>query len=161
MDVIELITRHEGDRGFPYCDRCGARIRRYWGGWECDCTSKQESPGNLTIGRGHNLDARELPEAIRLALLQADLIDTVANLKTFSWFAALDGVRQAALIDLHFNIGATRFREFARMIDAVARGDYRAAAAEMINSEWAREVPRRAALDSTLLGSGEWPDSQG
>lgn len=134
---------------------------RFSGWWACACSGRDDEAGNLTIGRGHNLDTRELPEAVRLALLQADLGDTVADLKTFSWFAALDEVRQAALIDLHFNIGATRFREFARMIDAVARGDYRAAAAEMINSEWAREVPRRAALDSTLLGSGEWPDSQG
>lgn len=156
MDVIELITGHEGDRGYPYCDKCGGRIARSGTGWFCGCLAKGVAPGNLTIGRGHNLDAGEVPGSARLLLLQLDLADTVADLKSFPWFGTLDDVRKAALVDLHFNVGATKFREFVRMIAALARGDWAHAAVEMLRSKWAQQTGERAAHDAFLLRWGRW-----
>ena len=48
------------------------------------------------------------------------------------------------LANMAFNLGGPRLRKFSRMIDAIHREDFAAAAAEMLDSRWADQVPNRA-----------------
>tara|TARA_B100000029_G_scaffold515424_2_gene622339 strand:+ start:153 stop:593 length:441 start_codon:yes stop_codon:yes gene_type:complete len=49
------------------------------------------------------------------------------------------------LANMAFNLGGPRLRKFSNMIDAIHREDFAAAADEMHDSRWRRQVPQRAA----------------
>jgi len=49
------------------------------------------------------------------------------------------------LANMAFNLGGPRLHQFANMIDAIHREDFAAAADEMHDSRWRRQVPQRAA----------------
>lgn len=48
------------------------------------------------------------------------------------------------LANMAFNLGGPRLRKFSKMIDAIHREDFAAAADEMHDSRWRRQVPQRA-----------------
>jgi len=48
------------------------------------------------------------------------------------------------LANMAFNLGGPRLRKFSKMIDAIHREDFEAAADEMHDSRWRRQVPQRA-----------------
>ncbi len=143
MEIIALIKRHEGTgpyragRFFPYAD----------------------SFGMTTIGYGHNLSDRGLPEAIVEALLAADLETAVADARAIfgNAYAEATPARQAALADMAFNLGRVRLARFKKMIAAVAAGDWSRAASEALNSDWAHQVGNRAEEDAALLRDGDFP----
>jgi lysozyme len=86
------------------------------------------------------LKERGITKDEALFLLRRDIEDAVRDLKNFDWFEALDPIRRKVVIDMRYNLGPTRFRGFKKMIAALARGDYKAAAAEMVDSKWYHEV---------------------
>lgn len=101
------------------------------------------------------LKKRGITKDEALFLLANDVTDCVKDLKTFTWFDQLDDVRAKVLIDMRFNLGPTRFRGFKKMIAALARGDYKAAAAEMVDSRWYHEVGNRSKRLVRMMESGE------
>lgn len=131
--------------------------------------------GHPSVGVGFNLDR---PDArARLAAVGADfeavrsgradlteeqvdrLLDvTLAEAITgasglVAGFADLPETAQAVLVDMVFNLGAAGVRKFRRMLAAVARRDWSAAAAEMEASLWFRQVGRRGrALVADMRG---------
>lgn len=140
----------------------GLRLRLY------RCTS-----GKLTIGCGYNLDDRGLKpmeralgrsvllnELERNGLSEADAMRVLdADIQRFEddvdsrWpnYAALDGVRQRAVIDFAFNLGVAGAAQFANAIRfanmALSTKDvgyqeacWTAVAFHMANSVWARQV---------------------
>ena len=90
-----------------------------------------------------------------LFLLANDIEDAVQDLKNFDWFEALDPIRRKVVIDMRYNLGPTRFRGFKKMIAALARGDYKAAAAEMVDSRWYHEVGNRSKRLVRMMETGE------
>ncbi|RMH50503.1 MAG: lysozyme [Zetaproteobacteria bacterium] len=130
-----LLIRHEGMRLKPYRD----------------------SVGKLTIGVGRNLDDVGLREEEARFLLENDLRAVIAELQPLPWFAALDPPRKHAIIDMGFNLGLPRLLGFRRMIAAIERGDWPAAADEMLDSRWARQVGRRAEELARTMRTGEEP----
>lgn len=156
MDVLDLITRHEGKRNRPYCDKCGINAHFEPRGWSCGCPEGGGEAGNLTIGIGHNLSGRPLSDRAMAQILDDDYEEALRDLVGFAWFKGLNDARRAALLDLRFNVGATRFRGFERMIAALENGNFVAAAIEMFDSKWARQVGERAQDDSNLLRTGDW-----
>jgi GH24 family phage-related lysozyme (muramidase) len=120
--------------------------------------------GIPTIGVGFNLtrpDARAkigtdydeilagtktlTPERIE-ALFDADLAASLLDLaRVLPNFSELPPEVRVALLDLHFNVGPTRFRGFRKMLAALQGNDFSRAADEMTDSLWARQVPTRAA----------------
>lgn len=62
--------------------------------------------------------------------------------------------RQIALLDMGYNLGETRFRDFKMMISAILEGNWAEAAAQARNSEWATEVGERAIQDESWLAGG-------
>ena len=55
----------------------------------------------------------------------------------------LSAVRQEVLVNLAFNLGESRLRRFRKMVTAVLEGDYKTAAAEMLDSKAARQTGDR------------------
>ncbi len=101
------------------------------------------------------LKERGITKDEALFLLGNDIEDAVADLRNFGWFEDLDPVRKKVVIDMRYNLGPTRFREFRRMIAALAAGDYKAAAAEMTNSKWYYQVGTRARRLVEMMRTGE------
>ena len=90
-----------------------------------------------------------------LFLLANDIEDAIKDLSNFDWFEDLDPVRKKVVIDMRYNLGPTRFRGFKKMIAALARGDYKAAAAEMVDSRWYHEVGNRSKRLVRMMETGE------
>ena len=135
MDVYDLIRRHEGLRLKPYVD----------------------TRGHLTIGYGRALSIVGISGDEAEAMLHHDVAGAMDSLSRLKWFAPLDEVRRAALVDMAFNLGWARMQEFGHFLDAMERGDFQAAAQEMMNSEWARQVGTRAQELSAMVRTGSWP----
>lgn len=119
-----------------------------------------DSKAFLTIGVGHLLDPRKggrLPDALVDQLLDLDVAEARYGAESIPGFSRLNEVRQAVVIAMVFQMGLPAVRKFKDMIAALARLDYRRAAAEMRDSDWAREdSPKRAERAAKMMESGEW-----
>ncbi|WP_206613416.1 glycoside hydrolase family protein [Parahaliea mediterranea] len=117
-----LLKQHEGKRLHPY-----------------HCTADK-----LTIGYGRNLEDKGISDAEALYLLANDIAECEQDMATFSYWPALNDSQKAALIDMRYCLGAGGFRGFRNMHSALERGDYPAAAREVLDSKFARQVKGRA-----------------
>lgn len=131
--IFKQLVAHEGLRLKPYPD----------------------TVGKLTIGYGRNLSDRGISKDEAELLLMHDLQEAIAAAGTYPWFAGLDPVRQRVVVDMLFNLGATKFRKFVGTIAAIASGDYVKASAHMLNSLWARQVGARATRLARMMATGE------
>lgn len=133
--LASMLVEHEGLRLKPY--RCTA--------------------GKLTIGVGRNLDDRGITPDEALYLLRNDIeLSRKELVGAFPWFAKLDDVRQAVLIDMHVNMGLATLSKFVVTLGLIKSGRYDEAASEMLNSAWSRQVGRRARRLAAMMRSGEW-----
>ena len=88
-------------------------------------------------------------------LLANDISECIEDLKTFDWFDKLDDIRAKVVVDMRFNLGAAGFRKFRKMIAALERGDYNAAADEMVDSKWYHQVGNRSKRLVAMMRTGE------
>lgn len=151
--LLEQLRKHEGTgpkklgRYLPYFDCCGKFFRL------CACAPQ----GKLTIGTGWNLEDNGLPQAPVDWLLGFAVDEASFELmRKWPWLKELDGTRYAVLLEMAFNIGVPRLAGFNRMIAAVKRKDYYAAAEEMLDSRWRVQVKGRAFRLARQMRSGEW-----
>lgn len=105
-----------------------------------------DSVGKLTIGIGYNIQDLGLPEDI-IHVLFKRTVDTaiLEAAKIFPSFYKLPESVQAAIIELTFNLGATKLRTFKKFIAAVNAKQWTTAKAELLNSKWAQQVKSRRA----------------
>lgn len=128
--ALALIEHHEGRRAFPYYD----------------------SVGKISIGIGRNLADRGLSDdEISLLFLNDMRLSRQICQQLFVNFDSIAPTRQAALLSMAFNLGAPRLGKFHNMRAAIAADDWRLAAAEALDSKWARQLPARAAEIAGLL----------
>lgn len=135
MDVVELIKLHEGYSRTVY--RCTA--------------------GRQTIGFGRNLDDVGISRHEAEWLLMRDIEGAIGSLRTEPYWLDLSDVRQAVLIDMVFNLGWAGFAKFARLRMALGRKDFDAAANEMRDSQWYKQVATRSQRLCVMMRSGLWP----
>lgn len=136
MNAAELIKHHEGLRLKPYL-----------------CTA-----GKYSIGYGRNLDDRGVSVDEADYLLANDISAARESLTAnLPWFVQLDGVRQAALVDLCFNLGWQGLGRFRRFLAAMGRGDYAGAGAELVDSRWYVQVGQRGPRIVRMIQLGVWP----
>lgn len=113
--------------------------------------------GFLTIGVGCLIDERKggrlCDEAIDVQL-EHDLKTARERARHLQGFEQCNEVRQAVLISMCFQLGSlaawTNFR------NALAAGNYNAAADAGLDSLWAKQTLRRAQRQMQMLRSGEW-----
>ena len=131
-----LIEHHEGRRKSMY-----------------QCTA-----GKNTIGVGHNLDANPISDAAINQILDDDYRATLKTLNSNIPFAGgLDWVRQAALVDLVFNMGIGTLLTFTHTLDALEKLDFEAAADGLKDSKWFHQVGMRGPRIVAMIRTGQWP----
>ena len=132
MNLKYMIQRHEGLRLKPYKD----------------------SVGVLTIGYGHNLE-KGISKHIADKILDEDILEAEASLTEILPEWKKYGVgRQYALIDMMFNLGQTRFSGFKRLLAHIKSMNWDMAAAEMLDSKWAKQVGSRAEELAEMMRDG-------
>ena len=143
--LIEMLRRHEGE--VKTNDRHVA--------YQCP-------EGYWTVGIGRNVDPENgigLSEDEVDYLLQNDIERVIKELAAeYPWFNGLDDVRKDAMIDIAFNLGATRLRGFRRALTAMEAGNYKEAATEFLDSRWAKQVGGRAIELTDMIASGEYAE---
>jgi len=136
--LLEMLKRHEGVE--THCYRCSA--------------------GYLTIGVGRNVDPEDglgLTDDEVNYLLNNDIDRVIKELGgEYPWFTDLNEARRDAMIDICFNLGATRLRLFKNALSAMSEGDYDTAADEFLNSRWAEQVKGRAPELAEMIRKGEY-----
>jgi lysozyme len=115
-----------------------------------------DTVGKTTIGYGRNLSGRGITELEAAHLFGTDWWEAHESLRSLSWFSVLNGPRQAAVIDMRFNLGAVGFSEFTYFIDAMVAKAYKVAAEQMRDSAWYNQVKGRAERDAKMVETGEW-----
>lgn len=132
--LVDQIIQHEGLRLRPYTD----------------------TVGKTTIGVGRNLSDVGISNAEAMLLLDHDLDEAITDLVgSFPWFVTLDPIRQRVMADMRFNLGASRFRGFQRMLRAMSEQDYPLAAAAMRKSLWYSQVKQRGKRLVHMMLTGE------
>lgn len=135
MTLLDQLKRDEGLRLTPYKD----------------------SVGKLTVGYGRNLDDVGISTEEATTLLLNDIERTTNDLSRFMpWIVQLDEVRRAVLLNMAFNMGIHSLLQFKNTLAAIQAGDYNQAALGMLHSEWATQVPARAARLAKQMELGEW-----
>ena len=129
MNFVERLKKHEGFREHIYIDSIGV----------------------LTIGYGFNLETVSLPRPVAELWLAFEIDKKEDALEKFDWYNDTDAVRQEVLLDMAYNLGVNGLLTFRKMIKALENRNYMEAAAEMLNSKWARQVGQRAVRLSELM----------
>jgi len=116
----------------------------------------RDTVGKLTIGVGRNLDDRGISREEAYYLLNNDIKIAIETCnRIFQNFQKLDDTRQEVLINMAFQLGQIKLAKFKKMIKAIHSWNFNQAANEMLDSAWAKQVPRRAYELSLLMRTGE------
>lgn len=136
------IVQHEGYGAKPYQDHLGI--------W--------------TVGYGHNIHGMSMRDAhlqtfgsfmdwlcdktTHEAWLDEDLGRAITDARKWlgSTWNTLSDTQQEVVAEMAFQLGATRLAMFVKFKAAIVRGDWQAAKAEMLDSRWYQQTPRRATL---------------
>jgi lysozyme len=143
--TAELIKKHEG----------------------CVLTAKPDAKGRWEIGYGHSIPApisgAPVPTCTQsqaddwfstdmaLAALRAKSVIGIGPWLSFN------PPRQAALIDMAYELGGEGLAGFHEMIAAARAGNWGEAWRQALESDWAKQVPSRAHEDAMMLLTGDWP----
>lgn len=147
--IIQRIKEYEGYSDKPY-----------------QCTAKK-----WTIGFGYNYEDRgfsvsDITEILSEGfskemadrLIVKDFQRCTKEAETFPFFKTLNEARQAVVIDMIYQLGIKGFKEFKKMLDNLARGDFKGASQEMVNSKWYTQSGRRGRTNVKQMETGIWQD---
>ena len=121
-----------------------------------------DSVGNVTIGYGFNLEAIKMPRKVADYWLQVEIekreADLISIFGEFRW-ASLLPAQRAALISMHYQLGAAGFRQFENMIHCVKQGDMSGASRACMDSKAARtpELKARFKRNAEALQTAKVP----
>lgn len=119
----QMIVLHEGKKLWPY--RCTA--------------------GKLTIGIGHNLEAKGISNAVADLMYEEDIKEVIDDLHIiFESFDNLPEQIQLVLADMRFQLGGYGFRKFKKMIKAVNNSNWKEMIVQMKDSRWYKQTRNRA-----------------
>jgi len=108
-------------------------------------TTYECTAGKTTLGVGRNVQEVGITEAEAMHLLSNDIARVAGECYgAFSWFKDLDELRKEAVINMVFNLGLTRFKQFKKTISYIEAGEFQLAGAEALDSKWAKDVGNRA-----------------
>ena len=135
--LLEMLKRHEGVKSHVYL-----------------CSAGYETIG---VGRNISKSGMGLSDDEVDYLLENDIERVIKELSSeYPWFNTLDDVRKDAMIDISFNLGATRLRGFKRALAAMEVADYTTAAKEFLDSKWSRDVKGRATELCYMIETGSY-----
>lgn len=116
-----------------------------------------DTVGCWTAGIGRNLSERPFSEDEIQLMLANDIAIVERDLdRALPWWRSLNDARQNALANLCFNLGISRLLGFRKSLELLKAGRWDAAAAEFLNSKWAKQVGSRAKRVTDLIRKGEF-----
>lgn len=105
-----------------------------------------DSLGHKTIGVGHLVLPNEKYAKITpheaLEILKQDY--SIAKLNVERRYSWAEGDVKLVLINMSFQLGANRLHKFKNTLSALQKENYQTAAAELLDSRWARQTKHRA-----------------
>lgn len=120
----------------------------------------QDHLGFWTIGVGRLIDERKgggLTQDESRYLLRNDIGRRLSQCSNrFEWWHTIDDVRRGVVVCMAFQLGTNGVANFKKMCDALRIRDYNTAAAEMLDSTWAKQTPARANRMARIMRSGLW-----
>lgn len=128
-----------------------------------------DSVGVLTVGYGHNCEARPVEgveregdvisrrKAGELLAEDVGLISSELD-RGLPWWRELEEPRQGVVLNMAYNMGMPKLKGFVRMLHSLELGDWSGAAREMLDSRWAEQVKGRSAELATQMVLGEWQE---
>lgn len=125
----------------------------------CKLYAYADSLGYLTIGYGRMIDHRkngQITAEEALYLLNNDITKVEQQLLSYTWYSIQDGVRQAALANMAFNLGLHGLLHFPNFLAHMAAKDYPQAIACAVNTPWHQQVGLRADRIFKLIETGSW-----
>lgn len=116
--------------------------------------------GYDTIGYGRNIETNPLsaeekklledgkvPESVAMRWLKEELGRTYDSLnRNFKFFKALPLKKQAALVDMVYNLGFPKFKTFKNTLKEIELRDYEKAAQRLEASRWYKQVKNRGKI---------------
>lgn len=138
-ELADMLKREEGFRSHAYEDHLGY----------------------ATIGYGRCIEedvGLGLSEDEASYLLMQDINRSISECENFDWFHDLDDARAMVVVALAFQMGWPRLNKFGKMLAAFSNEDYETAAAELLDSKFARQVPARAERLSEIIRTGYFND---
>lgn len=130
-DAVRLsLVADEGKRNFPYVD----------------------TVGKITIGIGHNLTDNGIPDFLINLLFNYD-VSSVWNelLDKLPWVEDCPENVKVVLLNMTFNMGVPKLLQFKKTLEFLKKRNWGEASREMLDSNWARELPNRASRLSNLV----------
>ena len=132
-EIKAQLMKHEGLRLKPY-----------------QCTA-----GKWTIGVGRNIEDRGITEEEAMHLLDNDIDECQEELdRIIPWWIEKPAYVQLVLINMMFNLGATRLLGFKKFLKAVEENNFDLASTEMLDSRWAEQVGQRSIELSEFMKNG-------
>ena len=120
-------------------------------------TAYRDQLGYLTIGCGHNLDAKGLSDRAIEIILEDDIADAKFGLLgKWPWMRGLSPARLGAMVNLTFNLGTGGLGTFKKFLKAAESGAWEMAAAELLDSKYATQVGERAHRIARQLKEDKW-----
>jgi len=116
----------------------------------------RDSRGFLTIGVGRCLETKGISMAEAEMLLDNDLREAFRVADHLPWITDLDEPRRNVIYNMAFNLGVQGVLGFTKTLELVKQGRYVEAAAEMLRSEWAKQVGNRSERLALQMESGLW-----
>lgn len=114
-----------------------------------------DTVGKVSGGVGRNLTDKGFRQDEIDLMLRNDIAEAVAELdRVAPWWRGLNDARQNALVNMMFNLGATRLMGFKKFLAALQVGDWAKAESEMLDSKWARQVGDRSTRLALLIRTG-------
>lgn len=114
-----------------------------------------DSKGKLTIGVGRNLSDTGISLVESDFLLTNDIIRVQVGLNLhIPWWLGLSVNRQLVVANVAFNCGVDGLLGFHNFLAALRAGHYSEAAAELLDSDAARDLPKRYARLAVLVENG-------
>ena len=115
----------------------------------------QDTVGKTTGGVGRNFSDRPMSPALIQFMLDEDIDLVVDELdRNAPWWKSLNDARGTVLCNLCFNLGWPRLAGFKQFLAALQAGRYDMAAAEMMDSTWAKQVGARAVRLAKIMREG-------
>jgi lysozyme len=116
----------------------------------------KDTTGHLTIGWGHNIQDKGISLEIAQLILDEDIAEAEDELeRNFTWVNDLDPVRQAALLDMMFNMGTPALKKFKRSLGFIRTGKYKEAGISLRQTLWYKQVGQRAERVIRMIETGE------
>lgn len=120
----------------------------------------QDSLGYWTIGYGRLVDANKggkITVDEGTYLLCNDVASKETELQAYDWYTSQDSVRQAALLNMAFNLGVPGLLKFPIFLGHMQAHEYELAAQALEPTKWHKQVGVRADRVIALIRTGQWP----